>query len=82
MIKYLTTFNDETEYNEFLSSLACPYINVSYISQTGENKYYKESSALQLQPFTIHVDELPDNREINYRILVGDHNDNGRCTSG
>lgn len=66
MIKYLTTFNDETEYNEFLSSLDCPYINVSYISQTGENKYYKESSALQLQPFTIHVDELPDGQTMTF----------------
>ena len=77
MLDYLTTFDTEAQYEEFLNGNLVPYINVSYISQTGENKYYKESSALQLQPFTIHVDELPDNREINYRILVGDHNDNG-----
>ena len=77
MLKYLTTFDNEAQYEEFLNGNSVPYINVSYISQTGENKYYKESSAFQLQPFTIHVDELPDNREINYRILIGDHEDNG-----
>ena len=58
MIKYLTTWLTEADYNAFLASNECPYINVSHITATNENKYYKESSVLQNKPFTVHIDHL------------------------
>lgn len=64
MIKYLTTHQTEAAYQAFLNSLDCPYINVSHIVATDENKYYKESSVLQNTPFTITIDKLSDNRTL------------------
>lgn len=54
-IKYLTKFNTETEYNEFLNSPECGYVNVSYVQETDENKYYKETHSLQVKPFTMEI---------------------------
>lgn len=56
MIQYLTTFSTEADYNEFLGSEDCPYVNVSHITGTNENKYYKNSAA-PIQPFTITITE-------------------------
>ena len=54
MIKYLTTFSTVADYNTFLGSEDCPYINVSHITGTNENKYYKNTAA-PIQPFTITI---------------------------
>lgn len=61
--KYLTKFNTETEYNSFINSNECPYVNVSYIQATDENKYYKEADELMVQPFTMHIDSSLSNDE-------------------
>lgn len=72
--KYLTKFNTEAEYNEFLNSSECPYINVSYIQETDENKYYKEADALMIQPFTIHIDNITSADPIPMRFTVSGEN--------
>lgn len=64
--KYLTTFQDVTAYNNFINSNECPLVNVSYITSTDEVKYYKEDSAQQLVPFTLHIDELPDSQQVEF----------------
>ena len=71
MQNYITKFNTEAEYEAFLNSNACPYINVSYIQETDENKYYKEEDELMMQPFTLHIDQLPDNQEVNFCFETG-----------
>ena len=43
MIQYLTTFSTVADYNTFLASEDCPYINVSHITGTNENKYYNNT---------------------------------------
>ena len=55
MNKFLTTFNTEDEYQDFINSNECQYINVSHIIQTDKNKYYEELYSQQLLPFTIEV---------------------------
>lgn len=72
--KYLTKFNTEAEYNEFLNSSECPYINVSYIQETDENKYYKEADALMIQPFTMHIDNITSADPIPMRFTVSGEN--------
>lgn len=71
---YLTKFNTEAEYNEFLNSNDCPHINVSYIQETDENKYYKEADALMMQPFTIHIDNITSADPIPMRFTVSGEN--------
>ena len=68
--KFLTKFNTEAEYNEFLNSNLCPYINVSYIQATDENKYYKEEDALMMQPFTLHIDRLSNGNSVPLCFIV------------
>ena len=55
MNKFLTTFNTEDEYQDFINSNECQYINVSHIIQTDRNAYFKELYPQQLLPFTIEV---------------------------
>jgi hypothetical protein len=74
MIKYLTTFQTEAAYNTFLASNDCPYINISHIVATDENKYYKESSVLQNTPFTITVDHLTSGNTIGLTFQVNKTN--------
>ena len=55
MENYITKFNTEAEYNTFKDSPQMPYVNASYIIETGENKFYKEIYAQQQKPFTIEI---------------------------
>ena len=66
MAKYLTQFNTETEYNEFLNSPECGYVNVSYIHETDENKYYKDTYVQQFKPFTIEILNQNENDKLRY----------------
>lgn len=66
MEKYLTTFLNEAAYNTFLNSEDCPYVNVSYITSTDENKYYKQTSVNQLKPLTITISGLPNDTFIHH----------------
>ena len=68
--KYLTTFQDVTAHNNFINSNECPLVNVSYIASTDEVKYYKEASAQQLIPFTLHIDELPDSQQVEFCFMT------------
>lgn len=69
MEKYLTTFLNEAAYNTFLNSEDCPYVNVSYITSTDENKYYKQTSVNQLKPLTITISGLPSNTYIHHFVM-------------
>lgn len=70
MTQYITKFNTEAEYEAFLNSNACPYINVSYIQETDENKYYKEEDELMMQPFTLHIDRLSNGESVPLCFFV------------
>ena len=78
MIKYLTTFSTEADYNAFLASEDCPYVNVSHITGTNENKYYKNTSVLSQQPFTITV-TAGANNNYYFAFVVHRATDNGNA---
>lgn len=50
MEKYLTNFYNEASYNSFLVSDECPVVNVSYITETDEVKYYDSVNAALKEP--------------------------------
>lgn len=58
MNKYFTTFQDIDAYNSFVASQELPNINVSYIIDSDDVKYYKEH--VSLQPFTMEIVSLPE----------------------
>ena len=64
MEQYLTTFLNEAAYNTFLNSANCPYVNVSHITGTNKNRYYKQSAVNQIKPLTITISGLPTNTYI------------------
>lgn len=64
--KYLTNFITEAEYDEFLNSNECPYVNVSYIHELDENRYYKEIYAQQFKPFTIEILAQNENDKLGW----------------
>lgn len=54
----LTKFNTIAEYNDFLNSNDCPYVNTSYIVETDEVKYFKDDlheNTYFNMPFTIEI---------------------------
>lgn len=71
MQNYLTKFATEAEYNEFIVSNDCPYINTSYIQETDEVMYLKdEIDTYQAQPFTVHIDRLSNGNSVPLCFLV------------
>lgn len=79
MEKFLTTFANESLYNDFLTGPDCPYVNVSYIVGTDEVKYFKASDQDYSKPFTIKILELDptyDPENPPYAILNAEIKDN------
>ena len=58
MNKYFTTFKDIDTYNSFVASAEIPNINVSYITDSDEVKYFKEHASQT--PFTLEIVSLPE----------------------
>lgn len=68
----LTQFNTLAEYNDFLNSNDCPYVNVSYIGETDEVKYFKEdlsSDTYFNMPFTVEILSIGQD-ESNCRLFL------------
>ena len=64
MEKFLTNFYSESSYDSFIHSAECPYVNVSYISETGEVKYYDVTTDDINQPFEVY--KITDEIRIDY----------------
>lgn len=68
----LTKFGTIAEYNDFLNSADCPYVNVSYVGATDEVKYFKDETVYQNQyammPFTVEITDLGS--EQNARLWI------------
>ena len=58
----LTQFGTLAEYNDFLNSNDCPYVNVSYIGETDEVKYFRDENVFENEyfnmPFTIEITSI------------------------
>lgn len=57
----LTQFGTLAEYNDFLNSNDCPYVNVSYIGETDEVKYFRDEvfeNEYFNMPFTIEITSI------------------------
>lgn len=71
MNKYFTTFKDIDTYNSFIASAELPNINVSYISDSDEVKYFKEHAS-QI-PFTLEIVSLPEGMtEIPFALCLAE----------
>ena len=69
MNKYFTTFKDIDTYNSFLASAERPNINVSYITDSDEVKYFKEH--VSQTPFTLEIVSLPEGMtEISFALCA------------
>ena len=80
MENYITKFNTEAEYNTFKNSAEMPYVNVSYIVETDENKFYKELYAQQTKPFTIEILSDYDNGADPLTRIIIEYYTSGTCS--
>ena len=79
MKKYLSKFNNIEEYNDFLNSIDCPSVNVSYIDEDDLVKYYKDDIELHNYnatiPFWFEVTERQNQERFdNFYINLGGDN--------
>lgn len=73
----LTKFGTLAEYNDFLNSADCPYVNVSYVGATDEVKYFKDETVYQNQyammPFTVEITDLGGEQAVRLWFRTGEN---------